>query len=186
MSFPWSGRVGWRRAARALLPWAVVALSATGCTRLLYNFGTVREREIYRSAQPSPALLRHVAARYGIRSIVNLRGRTPGYESAFAARHGLRLFVLDLSAAKPPSALEVRRFLDIVSDPENQPVLVHCRNGVDRSGYMIGVYRIEREGWSPGRALREMNRFLQLEWPNSVPQRVVRDGLRAPPGTEGP
>jgi protein tyrosine/serine phosphatase len=169
-----------------LLLLVAVSLSATGCARLLYNFGAVREREIYRSAQPSPLLLRHVAGRYGIRSIVNLRGRTPGYESAFAARHGLRLFVLDLSAEEPPSAGEVRRFLDIVSDPENQPVLVHCRNGVDRSGYMIGVYRIEREGWSPGRALREMNRFLQFEWANPVPQRVVRDRLRAPPGSDSP
>ena len=110
---------------------------------------------------------------------MNLRGRTPGYESAFAARHGLRLFSFDLSSRRPPSQAEVDRFLRIVTDPENQPVLVHCRNGVDRSGYMLGLYQIEAEGWTPDRALREMNRFLQFEWQNPIPQAVVRDGLRA-------
>ena len=119
-------------------------------------------------------------AHHGIRSLVNLRGDTPGFESAFAARHGLRLFVLDLSARRPPRPGQVERFLRIVSDPANQPILLHCRNGVDRSGYMVGLYRVEREGWETDRALREMNRFLQWEWLNPVPQRVVRDGLRAP------
>ena len=93
--------------------------------------------------------------------------------------HGLRLFSLDLSASRPPSDEQVARFLAIVSQPENQPVLVHCRNGVDRTGYMLGIYRIEKGGWSPERAVREMNRYLQFEPLNTVPQQVVRDGLRA-------
>ena len=164
-------------AAGRLAP-ALVALafssSSLGCARLLYNFGTTEQGRIYRSAQPSPLFLRRVVAHHGIRSIVNLRGRTPGFESAFAARHGLRLFSLDLSASRPPSSQEVERFLRIVSDPENQPILVHCRNGVDRTGYMLGIYRVERSGWSTDRAAREMNRFLQLEWLNPVPQAVVK------------
>jgi protein tyrosine/serine phosphatase len=154
-------------------------LGPWGCTRIVHNFGTVDGGRIYRSAQPSPLLLRYVASSLGVRSIVNLRGKTPGYESAFAARRGLRLFVLNLSSRRPPAREEVARFLEIVTDPANQPVLVHCRNGVDRSGAMIGLYRVERQGWNTERALREMNRFLQWEWQNPVPQKVVRDGLRA-------
>ncbi len=153
---------------------------AFGCARVLHNLGTVRSLEIYRSGQPSPWLLRYLVAHHGIRSLVNLRGDTPGFESAFAARLGLRIFVLELSASRPPRTDQVERFLRIISDPANQPVLVHCRNGVDRSGYMVGLFRVEKEGWATDRALREMNRFLQWEWPNPVPQQVVRDGLRAP------
>jgi protein tyrosine/serine phosphatase len=163
----------------------LVGISA-GCARLVHNFGTVREGQVYRSAQPSPLLLRYAVARYGVRSLVNLRGRTPGFESAFAARRGLHLFVLDLSSSRPPSRAQVDWFLRIVSDPENQPVLVHCRNGVDRSGYMLGVYRVERDGWDRKRALREMNRFMQWEWMNPLPQRVVREGLRADEPSERP
>lgn len=166
------------RRAAYLLAIALVASSAPGCSRALYNFGAVEPGRIYRAAQPSPLFLRWVVARHGIRTLVNLRGRTRGFESAFAARNGLRLFSFRLSSRRPPTADQVQRFLDVVSDPENQPVLVHCRGGVDRSGYMMGIYRVERSGWSPERAVHEMNRFLQFEWRNPVPQRVVRDGLR--------
>ena len=86
-------------------------------------------------------------------------------ESDFAARHRLRLFSFDLSASRPPSQAEVARFLEIVSDPANQPVLVHCRNGVDRTGYMLGLYRIEADGWSPERAAREAVRSVLAELP---------------------
>ena len=58
------------------------------------------------------------------------------------------------------------------------PLAVHCRNGVDRTRYMLETYRVAVMGWEAGRATREMNRYLQFEWLNAVPQAVVRDGLR--------
>ncbi len=155
--------------------------TSTGCARLLYNFAPVRSGEIYRSAQPSPLMLRYLVSRYQVRSILNLRGRTPGYESAFAARNGLRLYTLDLSSRTPPTEAEVERLLDILTDAENHPILVHCRNGVDRSGYMVGLYRIEAESWDADRAVHEMNRFFQFEWRNPTAQAVVRDGARSEP-----
>ena len=171
-----------RRPLAALLLVASLAVQP-GCTRLLYNFGTVEPERVYRSSQPSPLFLRYLVEHYGVRSLVNLRGRTPGFESDFAARHRLRLFSFDLSASRPPSQAEVARFLEIVSNPANQPVLVHCRNGVDRTGYMLGLYRIEADGWSPERAAREMSRYLQFGWLNPTPKRVVEQGLRATPET---
>ncbi|MBN2210712.1 MAG: dual specificity protein phosphatase family protein, partial [Sedimentisphaerales bacterium] len=51
---------------------------------------------------------------------------------------------------------EVVRFLEIVSDPERQPVLVHCQHGADRTGTMCAMYRIVIEGWPKEEALREM------------------------------
>ena len=113
-----------------------------------------------------------------IRSLVNLRGRTPGFESRFAAEHGLPVFSFDLSASRPPTEADVTRFLEIVTDPANQPVLVHCKNGVDRTGYMVALYRIEKEGWSKERALAEMNRFMQFAVLNPVPASVVSEGAR--------
>lgn len=157
----------------------MAALLQAGCARLLYNFGTVEQGRIYRSAQPSPLFLRWLVSRYQIRSLVNLRGRTRGFESDFAARHGLRLYSMNLSSRRPPTKAQIQRFQAIISDPENQPVLVHCRGGVDRSGGMIALYRIDRGGWDTEQALHEMNRFLQFEWMNPIPQRVVK-GRAAP------
>ena len=157
-----------------------VLVASLGCARLLYNFAEVRPGAVLRTAQPSPLLLRWAVHHHGIRSLVSLRGRTPGFESAFAREHGLRLFSFNLSASRPPRQQDVERFLAILADPENHPVLVHCRNGVDRTGYMLALYRVSQQGWDTDRALREMNRHLQFEWLNPVPQRVVRDGLRTP------
>jgi protein tyrosine/serine phosphatase len=166
-----------QRTARALAL-GLALCAAPGCARVLYNFGEIAPGRIYRSAQPSPLFLRWLTQNHGIRTLINLRGETPGFESHYAARHGLRLISFDLSATAPPSQADVARFLQVVSDPENQPVLVHCRAGVDRTGYMLALYRIEREGWTAERALHEMNRFLQFEPLNAVPHAVVRDGLR--------
>ena len=165
--------------ALALLPALLLLAGATGCARVLYNFGQVEHERILRSAQPSPLFLRWLVHEHRIKTLVNLRGDTDGFESAFAARHGLRLFSFDMSASRPPSDQDVRRFLEIVSDPENQPVLVHCRNGVDRTGYMLGLYRLTEQGWRADRAAREMNRYWQFSFLNGVPQRVVKEGLRA-------
>lgn len=135
---------------------------------------------MYRTSQPSPLFLRWLVARREIRTLVNLRGRTPGYESAFARRHGLKLFSFDLSASRPPTQEDVERFLRILQDPDNYPLAVHCRNGVDRTGYMIASYRVGVQGWDVNRAAREMNRYMQFEWLNPIPQSVVKDGLRGP------
>ena len=153
-------------------------VACAACAPVLYNFGTVSEGKIYRSAQPSPLLLRSLVKSHEIRSLVNLRGRTPGFESRFAAEHGLRVFSFDISASRPPTQEDVERFLQVVTDPANQPVLVHCKNGVDRTGYMVGLYRVEKEGWSKERALAEMNRFLQFAVLNPVPASVVSEGAR--------
>ncbi len=168
------------RALAALLALALATAAGSGCARLVYNFGTVQADQIYRSAQPSPWFLGWLTRHHEIRTLVNLRGDTEGFESAFAARHGLRLYSFDMSASRPPSEQEVARFLAILDDPANRPLLVHCRNGVDRTGYMLGLYRVARHSWDPQRAAREMNRYLQFERLNPVPQQVVRDGARAP------
>ncbi|MCP4003538.1 MAG: dual specificity protein phosphatase family protein [bacterium] len=167
-----------RCGAATLLAFVVLA-GSPGCARTLYNFGEVHEGQIYRSGQPSPLFLRWLVSKRGVRTLINLRGRTPGFESAFAAHHGLRLYSFNLSASRPPSQDDVERFLRIVRDPANHPLLVHCRNGVDRTGYMVGLVRTTDDGWTVERATNEMNRYLQFSWLNSAPQRVLTEHLRA-------
>ena len=163
-----------------LLALVLVLATASGCARVAYNFGTIEEGRIYRSAQPSPFFLRWLRSGPGIKTLINLRGDTPGWESKFAARNSLRLYVFNLSASKPPRQSDVDRFLAILRDPANYPLLVHCRNGVDRTGYMLALYRTQEEGWDADQAAREMNRYWQFSWFNSAPQAVVKEGGRRP------
>ena len=146
-----------------------------GCARLLYNFGEVEPARIYRAAQPSPLFLRWLVKHEQIRTLVNLRGKTQGYESAFAARHGLRVHSFNLSSRRAPSDAEVQRFLAILADPANHPILVHCRNGADRTGYMLGIYRVQVSGWTADRAAAEMTRYFQLRAHNPIPRQILQE-----------
>ena len=47
-------------------------------------------------------------------------------------------------------------FLALMDDPDNYPVLVHCRAGLHRTGVLIAMYRMEYDGWSSFEALEEL------------------------------
>ena len=53
----------------------------------------------------------------------------------------------------------VRNALSVMTDPANQPVYVHCSRGVDRTGVVVAVYRMEVDGWSEAGAEAEMEAF---------------------------
>ena len=48
-------------------------------------------------------------------------------------------------------------YLNFVTNPANQPVYVHCEQGIGRTGIAVAVYRMAVEGWKPQRALDEAN-----------------------------
>jgi protein tyrosine/serine phosphatase len=44
----------------------------------------------------------------------------------------------------------------IMADHARRPIFVHCQHGEDRTGLIVGLYRVETEHWSPAAAYREM------------------------------
>ena len=55
-----------------------------------------------------------------------------------------------------PADENVHRFLAIMADPKNHPVLIHCYRGVHRTGTYGAIYRMERQGWSNEDAIEEL------------------------------
>lgn len=51
---------------------------------------------------------------------------------------------------------DLLKFLKIVSNPDDEPYLVHCHYGADRTGLFVAVYRIVIQNWSKEEAIREM------------------------------
>jgi diketogulonate reductase-like aldo/keto reductase len=64
-----------------------------------------------------------------------------------------------LSTHERPTSEKVTEFLRIVSDPAAQPVNVHCLGGRHRTGVMTALYRMTQEGWTAGRAFKEMKQY---------------------------
>jgi tyrosine-protein phosphatase SIW14 len=117
------------------------------------------------SAQVSPTLYRggrpsrtgfSAVRQLGVRTVVSLQEHHSDQDAAEAA--GLRYVALPLSPFKARDE-DVERFLQIVNDPANQPVLVYCAAGGDRTGLMVGAYRIIEQDWSNQAAVRELPEY---------------------------
>lgn len=58
-----------------------------------------------------------------------------------------------------PEGDQVERFLAVATDPQRQPVMVHCAQGVRRTGMMAAAYQMSVLGYDKERAKREMLTF---------------------------
>ncbi len=124
----------------------------------LPHFRTVDRHVLYRSGQPRGLGLLALRLR-GIHTIINLRspdGSGVAEEEAFAAKHGIAHYNIPAGSTTEEIAQSVERFLAVLDDKSNWPVLVHCARGKERSGVYSAVYRMEYEGWSNQKALYEM------------------------------
>jgi len=82
-------------------------------------------------------------------------------ESELCAKLGVRYVCIptDLLPKRADPKLRpngIDSFLDIMDDPKNQPVLLHCKAGLHRTGIFSAVYRMEYNGWSKQAALEEV------------------------------
>lgn len=114
------------------------------------NFHAVTPGEAYRCAQPGYSRLEYYLKTYGIRSIINLRGRNPGdkwyrEEIRFSADNGIRHYDVALSATSEPTAGQVLKLLTIFRTAP-RPVLIHCKSGADRSGLVAAMWKMAVDG----------------------------------------
>jgi hypothetical protein len=124
------------------------------------NFHTVLPGRVYRCAQPSPEALEEMVAAHGIRTVVNLRGRCdpfPWYlaEARATARLDLGQEDVCLSAGRLPSAVELRRLVEVF-DRAEPPLVLHCRRGADRTGLASAVALLLEPGVPLDEACRQL------------------------------
>lgn len=140
----------------------------------LPNFHEVNSK-LFRGAQPATGGVQQLAG-LGIKTIVNLRG--PGEkvlnEEAAARSAGLRYFSIPFDRMGRPDDAEMKQVLAIIDAPENQPVFVHCKQGVDRTGTVIAIYRITHDGWTSEQAKAEANRYGMHAWERGM-KNYIRD-----------
>jgi protein tyrosine/serine phosphatase len=121
------------------------------------NFGKVNDR-YYRGSEPKNGDYEKLA-RFGVKTIINLRHHPNDRVKPSAERAGLRYINLPMYVRGYPSPDLAPRFLALVNDPENWPVYVYCHGGRHRTGVMTAIYRMAVEGWDIQRAYAEMRRY---------------------------
>lgn len=128
------------------------------------NFGVVDEGRVYRSGALTPDSLRTAKERYHIKTVVDLGGHHEGSkgdlaEAEAAKALGVKRFVLRLEgdgAGDPNKYVEA---LKILTDPANQPALVHCAAGAQRTGAATILYRAATKGTSITEAYPEAKEY---------------------------
>jgi protein tyrosine phosphatase (PTP) superfamily phosphohydrolase (DUF442 family) len=135
------------------VPASLGAAPATAPIRLegVPAFSEVSEG-LYRGGQPSSAGFAELK-QMGIKTVISLRDSGSDYHDLTGT--GLRYLPLYFNPAHPEEK-NVFAFFKAASDPQNQPVFVHCCFGKDRTGMMVAVYRMATQDRSRGEAISEM------------------------------
>lgn len=143
------------------------------------RFAIVEPGRLYRSGQPTPAQLARVLDRYDIRTVLELR--PPNYpefaaEKQLVEERGAELVVVPISSRDPLTPDQLEAIHSLYADAGRQPILVHCRHGVARTGVAVALWRLEHDGWNGERAVREM---IERGYPVRDENAAMRDRLES-------
>jgi len=119
------------------------------------NFGKLNAC-VWRSGQPSADGLKNLAA-MGLKTVVNLQKENPGEKDIVPA--GVNYVYIPVQDETAPSVDQGRQFLQVVSDPKNWPVLVHCHAGEGRAGLFSALVRYSFDGWNNSQISDEVMKF---------------------------
>lgn len=109
---------------------------------------------IYRSAQPDKSSGSAISE-LGIKTVLSFRKRDkdePLHSTPGVIFKRYPLYTWDIEEE------DILAVLRIMNDPANQPILVHCTHGADRTGLMMASYRMIIQGWTKEAAIAEMKK----------------------------
>ncbi|KQM40756.1 dual specificity protein phosphatase family protein [Chryseobacterium sp. Leaf201] len=141
--------------------------------KIRYNLVTISENKVYNSGVVSPEKLADVVSEYRIKTIVDLRDglvqtalnpETKKQVNAeeYAADQIAGVHYVNLPTDQIPEDSTVQKFLKIMDNPGNYPVLIHCHHGVGRSRLFSSIYRIEYENFTNENARAKARLFWEF------------------------
>jgi protein tyrosine/serine phosphatase len=129
-------------------------------TNGLMNFQKV-EDGIYRGGQPTSKDSWAYLKSLGIKTVIKLDLAAEGSDEEAGT---LDMAVVDASGPpsnasdflKAPKPEKIKLALDKLKNKSLRPVYVHCLHGEDRTGLIVGLYRVLNNGYTKEQAFKEM------------------------------
>lgn len=119
------------------------------------------EDGFYRGARPTNALQMATLKKYQIKTIINISEdeEAQTLENVLAKQEGIKVIYFPMNGWNTPKDEQTREVLAMLNDPSLRPIFVHCKHGRERTGVMIGLYRVFTNGWTAHEAYREMKQM---------------------------
>jgi protein tyrosine phosphatase (PTP) superfamily phosphohydrolase (DUF442 family) len=133
-----------------------------------YHLAVVQEGVLYRDGNRGPREFATMVRRVKPRTIVSLVDdneigdpEKPEFntEIEFARQQGITIERIPIKLGGWPTTEDVRRFLDLAADKNRQPVIVHCAQGVRRTGMMAAAFQESVLGYDRQKTTDAILRF---------------------------
>jgi protein tyrosine phosphatase (PTP) superfamily phosphohydrolase (DUF442 family) len=102
----------------------------------------------------------------GFKTLVDLTAEGTNDEK-YGKANGLNVVQIPVIDNSHPTNAQVKQFLDVVTNPANQPAYVHCEAGKGRTGIFTACYRMAVEGWDLNKTMQEAQ-SLGMGLPNQI------------------
>jgi protein tyrosine phosphatase (PTP) superfamily phosphohydrolase (DUF442 family) len=183
---PLTAKIIWKTVAFISFTAFLLWIWQSSIVRLSKNFHEVDPGKFYRSAQLTPAELEEAIEKYGIKTVISLRGAPENSywvpkQKEILAKHNVKFQWFGWTTDFFPSTEDFKGYLQTLKTAE-YPVLVHCRTGADRTGEATALYAIDFMHQSKEEAIAEHLNFHYWHVPTFHPAKT--EFVRRYPGME--
>ncbi len=116
---------------------------STAVVHKQFNFHVVAPG-VWRSGATNKRTIKRMQ-QHGLKTIVNFK-RNEFYhrkERRTAQKLGIQYYHYPMDPKAEPNEQVLNEILDVISNPANQPVLIHCQSGKDRTGLIAALYKLK-------------------------------------------
>lgn len=153
-----------------LLSVLAVILAGGGTWIYLYFFDTyhflpVHEKVLYRDGFRGVREFNTAMTDSGAKGIISLCDEKEylkpplNQEIEFLTHTKAKFFSIPVRLGGYPNTEQVRQFLKTVEDARRQPYIVHCAQGIRRTGMMVAAYQMSVLGWTKEQAKGNIKAF---------------------------
>lgn len=120
--------------------------------------------KVYRSSELSPAAMEQLVRKTGLKTVIDLGVAPDGdprdrRQQLTTQALGLQRYKFNLVGDSTGNPNEYLAALRVALDPANQPVLIHCATGAQRTSCAVALFRMAAQGYTVDQALAESGDF---------------------------
>jgi protein tyrosine phosphatase (PTP) superfamily phosphohydrolase (DUF442 family) len=128
------------------------------CAKRVLRFIQVHPH-LYRGGQPKDLEDLKCIQSVGIKTVISLINESPEtvqWEREQTAELGIGFYSFPMSGILSPQTAQIIRIFRELLEPFRFPIYIHCMHGKDRTGLLMGLYRVWLDQWTPKEAWSEM------------------------------